>query len=86
MDHLEEISNDVDDFSEKAREAASELRQTLLDPHFVSLLKMQEDVLSMGSYESLYFQKEGQSPIGISLFHFLYYSFLILLFAFGNIL
>ena len=63
VDHLEEVAND-DDFSEKAREQADELRNTLLDPNFVSLMKIQEDVLSLASYESLHYQKEGQSPIG----------------------
>ena len=64
MDHLYEIENDVN-FSEKAQENAKELRDTLLDPGFVSLMKIQEEVLSLASFESLHYQQEGQSPIGI---------------------
>ena len=64
VDHLYEVENDIEDFTEKARLQAAELRDNLLDRNFVSLMKIQEDVLSLASYESLHYQKEGQSPIG----------------------
>ena len=41
MDHLTEVENGLDDFSKKAREIATELKNKLLDANFLALMKIQ---------------------------------------------
>ena len=53
-----------DEFTVAAKEKAEGLKGILLNPHFWSLLKLQEDVLSVTSYESLHYQTDGVTLIG----------------------
>ena len=53
-----------EEFTVAAKDKADGLRDILLNPHFWSLLKLLEDILSLISFESLHYQTDGVTLIG----------------------
>ena len=54
----------AEEFTAKAKEKAQGLKDILLNPHFWTLMKLQEDLLSLTSFESLHYQTDGVTLIG----------------------
>ena len=63
VDHLKKLTTDPD-FGEKVHDKATNLYENLLDRHFLILLILQMDILSLASHQSLHYQKDNNSPIG----------------------
>ena len=56
VDHLKKLTTDPD-FGDKAHDKATLLHDNLLDRHFLILLIVQMDILSLASHQSLHYQK-----------------------------